>query len=122
MLRKFEVGGVYSYCNIPFKVTQITYTPAPAWWSGFPGWNGGDMWVRQVHRRFCRYIEIVEVVGNEADGFSELAINDELASFAAWDFHCLHPFFSQAAMHCAKPTCVIVKTCRSGCVAATRIS
>ena len=58
------------------------------------------MWVRQVHRHFCRYIEIVEIAGNEANGFSELAINDELASFAAWDFHCLHPFFSSGDSLC----------------------
>ena len=118
---KFEVGGVYSYCNIPFKVTQITYTPTPAWWSGSPVWNGGAMWVRQVHHRFCRYIEIVEIAGNEAKGFSELAVNDD-ANFTAWDFHCLHTFFFQAAIQCAKPTCVMAQYCRSGCVASTRIS
>ena len=100
MLRKFEVGGVYTYYNEPFKVTRLTYDPTPTWWSGPPVWNGGYMRVRQVHHRFCRYIEISDIAGKEANGFSELAINDDLASFAAWDFHCLHPFFPSGDSLC----------------------
>ena len=97
MLRKFEVGGVYTYYNEPFKVTRLTYDPIDG---HPPGWNGGYMRVRQVHHRFCRYIEINDIAGKEANGFSELAINDDLASFAAWDFHCLHPFFPSGDSLC----------------------
>ena len=92
MLRQFEVGGVYSYVNEPFKVTRITYDPSDTQWGGPPVWDGGDMRVRQVHHRFCRYIEIIDIAGKEANGFSELAVGDDLGPFSAWDFHCLHPF------------------------------
>ena len=52
------------------------------------------MRARQVAWRgsICRYIEIVDIVGDEAGG-CELASNEKLASFAAWDFHCPRPFF-----------------------------
>ena len=115
MLRKFEVGGVYSMHNIPFKVTHIKSYAGPF------GWSGGSMlWGRGG---ICRQIEIVDIIGDETDG-RELAIREAVKDW----HHSPHATstasirFFKAAIHCAKPTCVIVKTCRSGCVASTRIS
>ena len=99
MVRKFEVGGVYSShnipfkgCDIPFKVTHITAGDLHAQ----PGDHHEKLWLRQVQDfsgdGIYQQINITCSLG-DGDDEVEFAFGPGLAAFTACEFHCLHPFF-----------------------------
>ena len=105
MLIKFEVGGVYSFRSIPFKVTRIAGPITRVRSTLFEEVEevthitGVIMWVRQVHGSsgagICQQINVDadDIVRAGADDVVQFAGIAGIAVFTARDFHCLHPFF-----------------------------
>ena len=107
MLIKFEVGGVYSFRSIPFKVTRIAGPITRVRSTLFEEVEevthitGVIMWVRQVYDSsgagICQQINVNadDIVRAGADDVQYAVYVCVPAGFTARDFHCLHPFFSK---------------------------
>ena len=119
MLIKFEVGGVYSFRGIPFKVTRILGPITRVRSTPFEVTHitGVIMWVRQVHGRSGDGIypqtnadadDIVRGASINADDVQYALC--PFGAFTARDFHCLHPFFPSDNSLCK----AYLRDCRGG--------